>query len=182
MVDLSYGGGSGVEKRCRLPRIVCQTVIIKEQVLTFWRTARVCVSVQVRMYGYFRCDCMHVLFVCKCLYTFRVCPCKSPLLLRYVVYLRVHLRRIHQSVSSLRFGVTASFLERHRTSANSPRYSATQQPFRLLGFFLNSLARLFRLAEIRCAAGQTCWLGMKAHLMQGAQLFPWRACLFSDHS
>lgn len=48
--------------------------------------------------------------------------------------------------------------------------------------FFNSVARLFMLTEIRCAAGQTCWLGMKAHLMQGAQLFPWRACLSSDHS
>lgn len=26
------------------------------------------------------------------------------------------------------------------------------------------------------------WLGIKAHLMQGAQLFCWRACLFSDPS
>lgn len=125
--------------------------------------------------------------LCRCACTFilgaAVCVCYLYVnvftLLRYVVYLRVHLRRIHQSVSSLHFGITASFHERRIHHAIAQRSSHTGC---LCCCFFNSLARLFRLVKIRCAAGQTCWLGMKVHLMQGAQLFPWRACLFSDHS
>lgn len=51
--------------RRRLPCIVCQTVIIKEQVLTFWRAARVCVRVCACVC---RCACTLILgaTVCMC--------------------------------------------------------------------------------------------------------------------